>query len=167
MGLDQYLRRKTSTHSFWFMQLEGSPKVEVFDVPGVDETRIIEIVEEVGYWRKCPAIHNWFVETVQDGVDECEEHEVSKGQLTELLEICKEIWEFYKKNSNNHEQPNEKAKEFAEEKLPNVSGFFFGNQEYDKDYFEWQIQPTIEMLEDLLNEESSKLLQVYTYRSSW
>ena len=31
------------------------------------------IMEMVGYWRKQNAIHNWFVENVQDGIDDCDQ----------------------------------------------------------------------------------------------
>ena len=32
--------------------------------------RISHIIEEMIYWRKANAIHNWFVENCQEGVDE-------------------------------------------------------------------------------------------------
>lgn len=40
----------------------------------------------VGYWRKAHDIHGWFVENVQDGVDNCGEYYVSRTSLTELKE---------------------------------------------------------------------------------
>ena len=40
------------------------------------------IIEQVGYWRKANQIHNWFVENVQDGEDDCCYHnEVTKEYL--------------------------------------------------------------------------------------
>ena len=41
--------------------------------------------EEVGYWRKANQIHKWFVDNVQDGVDDCGEYKVTKEQLIETV----------------------------------------------------------------------------------
>ena len=65
------------------------------------------------------------------------------------------------------DRPNEEAKQFAQDSLPNVEGFFFGNQSYDKDYFEWQIEPTIEMLKPIIDAGENLLFQYYEYHSSW
>lgn len=47
------------------------------------------IIDQVGYWRKANHIHNWFVENVQDGEDDCRYHgEVTKEDLEELLVSC-------------------------------------------------------------------------------
>ena len=51
----------------------------------------IEVKTNVAYWRKANAIHSWFVNNVQNGKDDCEEYEVSEGQLHELYDICKDI----------------------------------------------------------------------------
>lgn len=45
-------------------------------------------LKNVGYWRKAKAIHNWFVENVQDGKDDCSYYEVSKSKLIELRNLC-------------------------------------------------------------------------------
>ena len=50
-----------------------------------------EAFTEVGFWRKANHIHNWFVVNCQDGVDECQETEISKENLEELLSICKKV----------------------------------------------------------------------------
>jgi len=172
MGLDMYLNRITSVQSYW---LEGTklqeaglkPKVILEDFPHIDPEQLTRIVESVGVWRKCNAIHNWFVENVQNGEDDCGEYELSVVQLEELFKICEDIWRFYETNSNNHGQPNEKAKQFAEENLPNTEGFFFGSQEYNKDYFEWQIKPTIDMLKPIIENKPDLFFHWYTYQSSW
>ena len=170
MGLDQYLSKRTSVNSWMLTSAHEAglkPKVILEDFPGIDVEQISAIVESVGSWRKCNAIHNWFVENVQDGKDDCKEYEMEVERLKELLKICEDIWRVYQKNSNNHGQPNDEAKEYAEEKLPNVEGFFFGNQEYGKYYFEWQIKPTIDMLKPIIEADSSNFFHWYTYQSSW
>ena len=108
------------------------------------------IFEEVGYWRKANAIHNWFVQNVQNGVDNCEYYEVNKEQLEELLSICKKIME---------------DKTLASEYLPTTSGFFFGTTEYDEWYFE-DIEYTIELLTKTL-EETDFDNEMICYSSSW
>lgn len=172
MGLDQYLRRRTYVQNFWLntpkmKELGLNPKIILEDLDDIDPDKIVQIVEETAYWRKCNAIHHWFVENVQDGTDDCGTYSVARNQLEDLLTTCEEIWENYLENKNNHGQPNAKAKQFAEENLPNVEGFFFGSQSYDKDYFEWQIQPTIEMLKPIIDAGESLLFQHYEYQSSW
>jgi hypothetical protein len=50
------------------------------------------IIEQVGYWRKANQIHNWFVENIQDGIDDCDYHrEVTEEDLEELLDVCKRV----------------------------------------------------------------------------
>jgi hypothetical protein len=40
------------------------------------------------YWRKANAVHAWFVDNCQDGVDECQEAEVHPEQLAALKTAC-------------------------------------------------------------------------------
>ena len=52
----------------------------------------VGIVENVGYWRKANAIHKWFVDNVQDGIDDCDYHnEVTKEILEDLLDTCEKV----------------------------------------------------------------------------
>ncbi len=106
-------------------------------------------IQEVGYWRKANHIHNWFVQKVQNGVDECQNSQVSKDQMKELLAECKAIVE----------NPTEAAK-----RLPTQSGFFFGGVEYDEWYME-DIAKTIDILERELNISDDET--EYFYQSSW
>lgn len=105
--------------------------------------------EEVMYWRKANAIHKWFVDTIQGGLDECEPHAVSAGELTELKTACALVLE---------------NRELADELLPTESGFFFGSTEYDEWYYENLVR-TLNQLEDILAEASED--EVFVYQSSW
>jgi len=78
---------------------------------------ISEVVVQIGYWRKANAIHKWFVDNCQEGVDDCREAYVSSQQLISLKDICKEIIQTKGKN---------KQKDLVLNKLPPQSGFFFG-----------------------------------------
>ena len=82
-----------------------------------EETHTSKItLEEVAYWRKQNAIHNWMVENVQRGVDNCASYDFDKSCLKSLLAKCKEVLK------------NPTAKN-AMEILPTKEGFFFGGTE--------------------------------------
>lgn len=139
------------------------------------------IFTEVGYWRKANAIHKWFVDNVQDGIDDCGYYEITKGQLTELLEICQEIQnasqieDGWVKNGERfangmwcpiYEEGKTIANpEVAKELLPTQSGFFFGSTDYDEWYMN-DITNTIEILTKVL-EETDFDKEMIVYTSSW
>jgi len=161
MGLDMYLSKKTYIGN-QYKQPEQQVSVIIpenqkdvtFPVQEtIKQNRITYIQEEVGYWRKANHIHNWFVENVQDGEDDCREYEVSEDDLTDLLNLCKQVIE---------------NKDKADELLPSINGFFFGSTEYDEWYFQ-QCQDTINIIENILKEKGEKGYldgEIY-YNSSW
>ena len=139
------------------------------------------IWEGVGYWRKANQIHNWFVENVQDGLDDCGTYEVTKAQLINLLNVCKEVkansklvdgkvqngmrvtasrWEPITEDGKYIEDPT-----VAQELLPTTSGFFFGSEGYDQWYM-MDIDYTIETLTKVL-EDTDFETEVVTYSASW
>lgn len=106
---------------------------------------------EVMYWRKANAIHKWFVENVQKGVDDCGSYYVSIEDLTKLRDDIKKVID------NNN---------LASEVLPPQSGFFFGNTETDEWYFK-SLSETLERLDFILsNEEIFKDVD-FEYSSYW
>ena len=46
------------------------------------------ISKEEMYWRKAHPIHDWFVNYVQDGEDNCHKYDVSFATLMQLKSIC-------------------------------------------------------------------------------
>jgi len=122
---------------------------------------------EVGYWRKANQIHQWFVDNVQDGIDECQRVQVSKIQLLELKELCEEVLDDHS---------------LAEDLLPVQGGLFFGNTEYDEYYFS-DLEDTVKLLSELdlreapadfdwkkAHEDGEYPFEyevVYYYQSSW
>lgn len=42
-------------------------------------------------WRKANQIHNWFVQNVQNGKDECRTYRVTSAQLITLRDTCKKV----------------------------------------------------------------------------
>ena len=150
MGLDMYLEKRTYVKQ-WDHQ-SAEEKHEVVVTKGgqptkIDPKKVKYIIEEAGYWRKANQIHRWFVENVQDGIDNCGDYYVGSEKLTELLELCKKV---------------EADHSLAEELLPSASGFFFGGTEYDEWYFE-DIKNTIAILEEALADKHGD----YYYSSSW
>lgn len=157
MGLDMYLTKKTYVKNWDYMSAQQKTNVVVqkkdeqgktIPHPTIKPERISNIEEEILYWRKANHIHNWFVENVQQGEDDCEEYGVGTDQLKELLTVCKRILE---DNS------------LAEDLLPTTSGFFFGGTDYDEYYFE-ELKKTVEILEE---EEKEGWSGDYYYQSSW
>jgi hypothetical protein len=150
MGLDMYLEKRTYVRQWDFQKPEEQYNVEVTkggEPANIKSERVTHVCEELGYWRKANQIHNWFVENVQDGVDNCGEYAVSKADLQSLLDICLAV-------KLDHSQ--------AEELLPSASGFFFGNTDYDEFYY-GDIDHTITILKEALSDTNAD----YYYSSSW
>lgn len=119
----------------------------VQEAPFALDTIALEV--QVAYWRKSNQIHKWFVDHVQNGVDDCKEYRVTREQLQLLVDNCKLVL---------------MQKEEAPNLLPPQEGFFFGSYGYDEFY--WQdIQDTIDQLEKVLNEYPEDWN--FTYQSSW
>lgn len=138
--------------------------------------------KEVGYWRKANQIHAWFVDIVQNGVDDCGYHdEVTREVLEDLLDTCKTVLASCKliegKVENGYtfvhgnrvyeyvdglvvEDPS-----VAEQLLPTQVGFFFGSYDYDEWYVE-QIKDTIDIIVNLLATTNFDEEMIY-YVSSW
>lgn len=117
----------------------------------VNEYGFGHIMKQVGYWRKANQIHNWFVENIQDGVDDCEYHrEVTEDDLKELLDICREVL---------------CNPDVAEDRLPTQSGFFFGSTSYDE-YYMNDVRETIDIITKVLETTDFDKEMIY-YVSSW
>lgn len=126
MGLDMYLScvRNMETN-------EGEMKVEFKEV----------------YWRKANQIHNWFVQNVQNGYDDCSEYLLGRDEIVELRDDCAYVLR----------HPEE-----AEDVLPTVGGMFFGSTDYGDWYWE-EVQRTMKELDEALEEGYTK----FCYASSW
>lgn len=140
------------------------------------------ICEEVGYWRKVNAVHNWFVENVQCGEDDCQYHrEVTAEDLQKLKSTCAKVISLAKlKPGKIHvgsrysggkvEQMYEDGfvvanPKVCDELLPTSDGFFFGSTDYDQYYMEG-LRETIEICEKALKTTDFNTQMLY-YCSSW
>lgn len=149
MGLDMYLSARRSIHSFD----EAAQKIATavrkaagikFDTGNLNSTTI-EI--EAAYWRKANAIHGWFVDHVQEGVDNCGHYYVSRKSLQELHDLCASIL----------------SGEVSKDVLPPQEGFFFGDVDDDVGYKE-DLVDTVDQLAKVLKLPEEWDFQ---YHSSW
>ena len=122
------------------------------------------IMKQVGYLRKANEIHNWFVENVQDGEDDCDYHnECTRGILEDLLHTCKIVLDSCATTYRDGQVVIDSS--VAEELLPRCRGFFFGRDGYDA-YYVNDIVDTIKILEEVLATTDFETQMVF-YRSSW
>lgn len=154
MGLDMYLSaKKYMSKYFDEADVERIEKInDIFGVTGIEDGDYgaQEVTFRVAYWRKANAIHDWFVQNCQEGVDECQETWVSREQLQELINVCKEVLADMTK---------------ASELLPTTSGFFFGSTEYG-DWYKGDLEYTVERVEKILTDPAFAKAEFY-YQSSW
>ena len=152
MGLDQYLKaeRYLSPASHYGDDVNEAFHAvrKILDVELDNDYPSIAVRCTVGYWRKANAIHSWFVENVQGGVDECQDAYVSREKLAELLNTCEQVL-------GDHN--------LANDLLPTESGFFFGSTEYDEWYF-GSLEETITIIKNALALDND---YEFSYQSSW
>jgi hypothetical protein len=148
MGLDMYLIAKRMDPSSEKLQQLIE---EIMPEATEHSFSFTSVAFEVAYWRKANAIHNWFVQHVQDNVDNCEHFFVTIEQLEELVDVVNQVLT---------------SPEKAPELLPTVSGLFFGSQEYDEFYFE-DLRSTTARLTPIIKDERFQEHWAFYYRSSW
>jgi len=183
MGLDMYLNKKTYVKNWEHMKADRLHKITIKRGGKIRKEikpeRISYIIEEVAYWRKANAIHDWFIRECGDGDDDCRDMYVSSDDLKRLVETCKKVVAASKlvkgkiKNGYTYEDGKEvpimedgeyiEDATVAKELLPTAEGFFFGSTDYDE-YYLADVKETIAMLEPLLAEEGDG---DYSYRASW
>jgi hypothetical protein len=139
-----------------------------------------KVLATVAYWRKANAIHKWFVDECQGGVDECQLSDpISREKLVELRGLCQRVVDScqlvegkvvngYTGTPQGWEPIIEDGKTVAnpavaEEVLPTASGFFFGGTDYDE-YYMGDITRTIAHIDRVLQAPDDT---VFRYRSSW
>jgi hypothetical protein len=152
MGLDSYLYKKTYVQNWENNYPDSKIKPE----------RISYIVEDVGYWRKFNALHNYIVENFADGRDDYQHIGLTEGGLRNILDTLQEAQGVLDSDAS-YEFKSDKLSEI----LPTAEGFFFGSNEYD-DYYAENVAYTISLLTDLLDEcEESEDDCSFYYQASW
>ena len=152
MGLDMYLNKKTYVGNEYAKETNQLTIGQPGQYGGkIQDKRISEIVERIGYWRKANAIHAWFVRNVQGGVDECQESCVTAEQLRELRSACRTVLASV-----------ETHPEICAKLLPAQDGFFFGNTDYDQYYLD-DLKETVKIIDSALEEKDGE----FYYQASW
>lgn len=119
--------------------------------------------EDIMYWRKANAIHRWFVQNVQGGVDDQKYYKVKKKQLNELKDKCAYI---INNTSYGPSYEDEVTNvDVCKETLPTEDGFFFGRIDYNG-YYLSHIKYTYDNLEQILKETNFRDYEIY-YGSWW
>ena len=164
MGLDMYLTKHTYIGAeYEHKEVRGTIDLTMKGVPvNINFNRVQSIVEKVGYWRKANQIHNWFVQNVQGGEDDCREHRVSREQFQSLLDDINTVL-------NAKGTPEEEGA--IEDLLPPTSGFFFGSTEIDEWYWT-DLEDSKHLVEKILtemdeDEKNQEAWITYNYQSSW
>lgn len=161
MGLDMYLRaNQYISRNDWTRSPSGELQDQINPVFNeiVERLEMKDLIDKsgfagisvdlpMGYWRKANQIHNWFVENVQDGNDDCNTYYVTRDQLEELKELCINVLA---------------NKELAEDLLPTGAGFFFGSTTYDE-YYYGDLNDTVGIITRCLETRFDS----FEYQSSW
>lgn len=162
MGLDMYLYADKYLPGLW-AHMQGTPEREqalgVLTAAGFEADDSIPggltVRVTAAYWRKVNAVHAWFVENVQGGVDECQHAFVERDQLEELRDEAARALDAYL--AGNTEE--------VAQLLPPKGGFFFGSTEIDQYYAE-DLQDTVAQLTKVLG--NPRLADCdFVYHSSW
>lgn len=156
MGLDMYLTKRTYVKNWDHQSPQERHTVTVTGPAAatIQPDRVSEIIEDIAYWRKANAIHQWFVTHCQDGVDDCREVFVPIEQVRELVKTCAYIVGIAERQCVDWHK-------IAAELLPVQSGCFFGTTAYDDDYLD-TLRATVERLTPFLDEDDG-----FYYRASW
>jgi len=169
MGLDMYLyaRKYISKFDYSTTYEDRKPTEEFNSIlsyapAGIDKYGDFggaSVNITVAYWRKANAIHQWFVDNIQEGIDDCREAYVTRERLVELRDLVAQVCQVL---------PNGARDElYAEEVLPPQEGFFFGSYEID-DWYWSDLDHTLEILNHVLAiiPEDDWTWNFY-YQSSW
>jgi len=122
MGLDMYLTAKRYLWSHSEQDKEIAKRIaDLVEVEPDFDSKFRgasfcpkEVAIDAMYWRKANMIHQWIVDNIQEGEDDCKEYYVPREDLETLLANCV--------NALTNRDGDI---------LPPSSGFFFGSTEID------------------------------------
>ena len=153
MGLDMYLNCIYYIRSKYYIKNKDEYHITITcggKPAPIPTDKIIYIETEGIYWRKANAIHRWFVENVQGGVDDCRVAKVRRDKLGQLLVDIDKVL---------------KQPKLARRILPTKFACFFGDFTYGKTYFE-DLKRTRKELIRLLQETKGQEVD-FVYFSVW
>jgi hypothetical protein len=192
MGLDMFLRASVHVARYDHNQKDTELGDDLLQVltrhTGIpfeavqQPSNSINVEVTAVYWRKANAIHQWFVDNVQNGVDDCGTYSVSAEDLQRLADLCDEVLSKIEMEDGQIHTSTvysggdttaivEDGKvianpEVAEALLPTTSGFFFGSTAYNEYYIE-DLRYTRDRLRELLAIPTAGRSLWYEYHASW
>jgi hypothetical protein len=120
----------------------------------------------LAYWRKANQIHQFFVNLSGED-DHCQDIEVSREDLENLLSLCKQVLETRDKTLEDLKEGEVVVG--PEDILPTRPGFFFGSTDYDEYYYS-DLEHTVQVLEKILNHPGipkEDYSWSFVYQASW
>lgn len=108
------------------------------------------------YWRKANAIHQWFVENVQDNTDDCGRYVVHPELLMMLRANCAEAGGLYLAGDRAG----------AADILTPTAGFFFGSTDVDEWYAK-DLADTMAKIDQIMPIAAANGPIEFYYQSSW
>ena len=142
-------------------KIAGKIEMNINDINTLERYLSPYYAQHIGYWRKANQIHKWFVDNIQDGIDDQKIYEISEEELKTLLKICTDIKETCILNDKEMIENVDIPKKL----LPTCEGFFFGSYGYDKNYL-LDIEDTISIVSNVLKEVDFDE-EVVEYTSWW
>jgi hypothetical protein len=92
MSLEISLRARRTLYAF--VDAESAVVAEISrNFPEIDDPRVCEIAYQIGSVINAVEIHQWFVDNVQGGADNCAIYTVDRGDLRDLRNKCDSIIE--------------------------------------------------------------------------
>lgn len=111
------------------------------------------VIERIGEWHNANAIHQWFVNNIQNGKDDGKEYNFTATKANQLIYACQRVLE---------------KPELAIQLLPSLADPLsvsrFGNAAYDDLYF-IKLEQTINICNTLLAKADNN--STFYYQGSW
>lgn len=150
MGLDMYLTARVYASKYFNKELHAALESDIaLRMHGIAPN---ELTYPVGQWRKSNQVHNWFVENVQKGVDDCGSYYVTREDLIKLKDTINTVLD---------------DPDCADSLLPTRMGFFFGSTDLDEYYWD-DLRETVIIIDRALAFLNTPGLMVEIfYSSSW
>lgn len=177
MGLDQYITIRHNSTNDAYTKFNNYWKLSEEERAGKREPKDPAKDLIIGYFRKHHSIHKWFVNNIQNGVDDCGRYEIQLKDIENLKELCEEILSHVTKekrepkfytdfNGVQHEVwqldnyiVDEEGKNIIDEKLPSY------DMDYSDDYF-YCVENCIEVLNKVIDFCDGNFFRLYTDRAT-
>ena len=188
MALSMYASRRLYVKQWWHDGADERYTVRIErggkPVKGIREDRISFVDVEVQDWFKANHIHAWFVDNVQNGVDDCGSYPITSENLIKLLAVCEEVieasvlvngsievGEVWNSELNTGEATRKPGRviddpKVASELLPTREGAFFGSCEYDGDYL-YDVYDTRDWAKRMIEDHKNGVPGELYYHSTW